>query len=55
MQICRCESLNHNNHKDKNCEEPATESDGLCKKCHDKAAEEFSKTVQPTNLPPRVG
>ncbi len=54
MEICRCESLNHDNHKDKKCEQPATESDGLCKECHVKAAEEFFKaTPQTTDLPPR--
>ncbi len=54
MEICRCENQNHDNHKDKHCEEPATESDGLCKECDlIKAAEEFSQTVRDTNQPPR--
>jgi len=54
MEICRCESRNHDNHKDKNCEEPATESDGFCKECNlIKAAEELSQTEQPTNQRPR--
>jgi len=53
MEICRCENRNHDNHKDKNCEAPATESDGFCKECSDKAGEELSQTVQETNQPPR--
>ena len=53
MEICRCESLNHDNHKDKNCEQPATERDGLCKECHDEAREEFLQTTKGvTELPP---
>ena len=54
MEICRCESQNHSNHKDKNCEEPATEDDGYCKECHDKAADEFfDANPESTNQPPR--
>ncbi len=54
MEICRCETQTHDNHKDKHCEAPATESDGLCKECSDKAGEEFFQAVPPiTELPPR--
>ncbi len=53
MEICRCKSQNHDNHKDKNCEEPATGSDGFCKDCHDEAREEALQTTRGvTELPP---
>jgi hypothetical protein len=36
---CRCQSGNHG-HKPGNCEQAATENDGYCKSCHDRAAKE---------------
>lgn len=41
---CICTNLNHSNHEDMRCREPATEIDDYCKECHDKAASEFSQT-----------
>lgn len=43
---CRCQTAEHG-HPDNQCEKPATETDGYCKECHEKAAKEWSDT-QPT-------
>jgi len=53
MEICRCRTQTHDNHKDKNCEAPATESDDYCEECHIKAREEaLQTTIGVTELPP---
>ena len=36
---CQCQSISHG-HKPGDCEQPATEKDGYCKTCHDRALKE---------------
>jgi hypothetical protein len=50
MATCRCTSLKHPEHLDRVCENLATESDGYCKICHDRAGQEWAQR-QP-NPPP---
>jgi hypothetical protein len=50
MATCRCTSLKHPEHLDRVCENLATESDGYCKVCHDRAGQEWAQR-QP-NPPP---
>ena len=54
MKVCRCKDVNHSNHEGKHCDKPATENDGYCKECHNKAADEFfDANPESTDLPPR--
>jgi hypothetical protein len=36
QELCRCQSGTHG-HEPGKCPNPATENDGLCKRCHDEA------------------
>jgi hypothetical protein len=42
-QKCQCGSATHG-HPAGNCDNEATEKDGLCKHCHDRAVKEFYDT-----------
>ncbi len=51
-QKCKCATFHHDNHLKTSCEKPATEPDGYCKECHNKATDEFSKAKIPQYEPP---
>lgn len=50
---CRCLTVQHN-HPNNECGKKVTEIDGLCKECHDKAADEQLKArpILP-DIPPK--
>jgi hypothetical protein len=50
---CRCVTVQHG-HPGNQCPKAATERDGLCKECHDKAANEAFSAFPPTNQPIRA-
>ena len=50
MATCRCTSLKHPEHLDRVCENLATEPDGYCRACHDRANQEWAQ--KQTNPPP---
>ena len=52
MKSCRCKTIQHK-HGDNQCDNPATEIDGYCKECYDRAAEEFNEIKVPNYIPPR--
>lgn len=51
---CRCANVRHDEHAGRSCGAYASESDGLCKACHDHAASEwFRATPDLPIMPPR--
>jgi hypothetical protein len=45
QELCQCQSATHG-HEPGKCAEPATEADGMCKRCHDAA--EADTSANPT-------
>jgi hypothetical protein len=52
LNHCQCQSGQHG-HRPGECSGQSTESDKLCKDCHDKAAREAMATIQPLSEPQR--
>jgi hypothetical protein len=45
MNRCRCTNASHKNHPGSPCALAATENDGYCNFCHDRAADEFIQAI----------